>query len=118
MLAISRSIAVDAAVGDVDKEWKQFVSRTLVGHEAGVPETDLEWTPADDAERDGTVRLESLAGDRTRASVTVELEGDEATVAAHLERDLELFKACAETRRPTHAQTHHSDITSRTGRAA
>ena len=122
MLAISRSIAVDAAVGDVDKEWTQFVFRTLVGHEAGVPETDLEWTPADVAERDGTVRLESLAGDRTRASVTVELEGDEATVTAHLERDLErdleLFKACAETRRPTYAQTHHSDITSRTGRAA
>ena len=122
MLEITRSIAVDAAVGDVDKEWTQFVFRTLVGHVAGVPETDLEWTPADGDERDGTVRLESLAGERTRASVTVELEGDEATVTAHLERDLErdleLFKACAETRRPTHAQTHHSDITSRTGRAA
>ena len=31
-------------------------------------------------------------------SVTVEFEGDEAKVAAHLERDLKLFKAFAETR--------------------
>ena len=31
-------------------------------------------------------------------SVTVEFEGDETTVAAHLERDLEMFKAFAETR--------------------
>ena len=31
-------------------------------------------------------------------SVTVEFEGDEAKVAAHLERDLKMFRAFAETR--------------------
>jgi hypothetical protein len=31
-------------------------------------------------------------------SVTVEFEGDEAKVASHLDRDLERFKAFAETR--------------------
>ena len=117
MAEIMRSIEVDAAIGDADREWTQFMFRSLVGHYEGAPE-DVEWSPADDAEEDGLVRLEALSHDRTRVTVTLEFEGDEATVAAHLERDLELFKACAETRRPTHAQTHHSDITSRTGRAA
>ena len=42
--------------------------------------------------------LEGLPDDRTRVSVTVEFEGDEAKVAAHLERDLKMFKAFAETR--------------------
>ena len=118
MAEITRSIDVDAAVGDIDREWTQFMFRTLVGHDGGVPEADLGWTPADDAERDGTVRLEALGGDRTRVSVTVEFEGEEASVAAHLERDLELFKDFAETRPPAHAETLHSDITSRTSRAA
>jgi len=117
MAEITRSMDVDAAAGDVDREWTQFLFRTLVGHE-GAPEADLEWTPADDAERTGVVRLEALGGERTRVSVTVEFEGDEAPVAAHLERDLELFKDFAETRRPAHAATPHSDITSRTSRAA
>jgi hypothetical protein len=118
MAEITRSTDVGAAVGDVDKDWTQFMFRKLVGHDEGVSEADLEWTPADDAERDGTVRLEALAADRTRVTVTVEFDGDEATVAAHLERDLELFRDFAETRRPAHAETHHSDITSRTSRAA
>ena len=34
----------------------------------------------------------------TRVSVTVEFEGDEAKVAAHLERDLKMFRTFAETR--------------------
>ena len=110
MAEITRSIDVDAAIGDADREWTQFMFRSLVGHYEGAPE-DVEWTPADDAEEDGLVRLEALADDRTRVSVTVEFEGDEAKVAAHLERDLEQFKAFAETRQPAHAETrpqrHH-----------
>ena len=117
MAEIMRSIEVDAAIGDADREWTQFMFRSLVGHYEGAPE-DVEWSPADDAEEDGLVRLEALSHDRTRVSVTVEFEGDEAEVAAHLERDLELFKAFAETRQPAQAETDHSDITSRTRRAA
>jgi hypothetical protein len=97
MAEITRSIDVDADIKDVDKEWTQFMFRTLVGHYRGKP-ADVEWTPADDAEDEGVVRLEALPGDRTRVSVTVEFEGDEATVAAHLDRDLGMFKRFAETR--------------------
>jgi hypothetical protein len=118
MAEISRSIDVEASIGETDREWTQFMFRTLVGHEEGVPETDLEWTPADDAEKDGTVRFEALGDDRTRVSVTVEFEGDQTTVAAHLVRDLELFKDFVEARRPARAEVDHSDITSRTRRAA
>jgi hypothetical protein len=94
---ITRSVDVDAAIADVDEEWTQFMFRTLVGHYQGGP-ADVEWTPADDAEEDGVVRLEALPGDKTRVSVTVEFDGDESKVAAHLERDLKMFKAFAETR--------------------
>jgi hypothetical protein len=97
MAEITRSIDVDAAIGDVDQEWTQFMFRTLIGHYQGDP-ADVEWTPADDAEQGGVVRLEALPEDRTRVSVTVEFQGDEAKVSAHLERDLKLFKAFAETR--------------------
>ncbi len=97
MAEITRSIDVDAAIGDVDQEWTQFMFRTLVGHYQGAP-TDVEWTAADDAEQEGVVRFEALPDDRTRVSVTVEFDGDEAKVAAHLERDLKMFKAFAETR--------------------
>jgi hypothetical protein len=75
----------------------QSMVRTLVGHYQGGP-ADVEWTPADDAEEEGVVRLEELPDDRTRVSVTVESDGDESKVAAHLERDLKMFKAFAETR--------------------
>jgi uncharacterized membrane protein len=71
--------------------------RTLVGHYQGHA-SDVEWTPADDAEQEGVVLLEELPDDRTRVSVTVEFEGDEAKVVAHLDRDLGQFKAFAETR--------------------
>jgi hypothetical protein len=94
MAEIVRSIDADAAIGTVDKEWTQSVFRTLVGHRQDGP-ADVEWTPADDAEEEGVVRLEELPGDRTRISVTVESDGDESKVAAHLERDLGMFKAFA-----------------------
>jgi hypothetical protein len=97
MAEITRSIDVDAAIGDVDREWTEFMFRTLVGHYRGAA-SDVEWTAADDAEQEGVVLLEGLPDDRTRVSVTVEFEGDEAKVAAHLERDLKMFKAFAETR--------------------
>ncbi len=97
MAEITRSIDVDAAIGDVDQEWTQFMFRTLVGHYQGRA-ADVEWTAADDAEQEGVVLLEGLPDDRTRVSVTVEFEGDEAQVIAHLDRDLRMFKAFAETR--------------------
>lgn len=97
MAEITRYIDVDAAIGDVDQEWTQFMFRTLVGHYQGRA-ADVEWTPADDAEEEGVVLLEEIPGGGTRVSVTVEFEGDEAKVAAHLDRDLKMFKAFAETR--------------------
>ena len=97
MAEITRSIDVDAANGDVDQEWTQFTFRTLANRYQGTA-ADVEWTAADDADQDGMVRLEALPDDRTRVSVTVEFDGDEAKVAAHLERDPKMFKAFAETR--------------------
>jgi hypothetical protein len=97
MAEITRSIDVDAAIGDVDQEWTRFMFRTLVRHSQGHA-SDTEWTPADDEEQDGVVLFEELPGGRTRVSVTVELEGDGAKVAAHLERDLKNVEAFAETR--------------------
>ncbi len=97
MAEITRSIDVDAQIGDVDQEWTEFMFRTLVGHyrtAAG----DTEWTPADDAESEGVVRLEELPDMRTRVSISVQFQGDESAVTAHLDRDLKLFKAFAETR--------------------
>jgi hypothetical protein len=96
MAEITRSIDVDTAIGDVDQEWTQFMFRTLVGHYQGHA-SDVEWTPADDAEEAGTVLFEEMPGG-TRVSITVQFEGDEAKVAKHLERDLKTFKAFAETR--------------------
>jgi hypothetical protein len=91
------SIDVGDAIGTLDREWTQSMIRTLVGHYQGGP-ADVEWTPADDAEEEGVVSLEELPGDRTRISVTVGFDGDGSKVAAHLERDLRMFKAFAETR--------------------
>ncbi len=97
MAELARSIDVDAAITDVDREWTQFVFRLLVGHyRTALPE--LEYQPANDAEEAGVVNLEALPGGRTRIGVTVRHQGDERKVAAHLERDLELFKTFAETR--------------------
>ena len=97
MAEITRTIDVDAAIGDVDQEWTQFMFRTLVGHYQGHA-SDVEWTPADDAEQAGVVLFEQLPAGGTRVSVTVQFEGDEAKVAKHLDRDLKTFKAFAETR--------------------
>ena len=63
MAEITRSIDVDAAIGDVDQEWTEFMFRTLVGHYRGSA-AEVEWTPADDAEEAGVVLLE---GSRTTA---------------------------------------------------
>lgn len=97
MAEMTRSIEVDAAIGAVDEEWTKFMFRALVGHYCGDP-ADVEWTPADDTEEGGVVELEPLPDDRTRVSVTVEFQGDERNVAAHLDRDLRMFKAFAESR--------------------
>ena len=58
---------------------------------------DVKRTPAADAEREDIVLLEEIPDTRTRVSVTVQFEGDESA-AAHLDRDLRLFKTFAETR--------------------
>lgn len=42
--------------------------------------------------------LEEIPDMRLRVSVTVQVDGDEGAVTAHLDRDLQLFKTFAETR--------------------
>ena len=95
-----RSIDVDAEITDADREWTEFMFRSLVGHYRTTAE-DVEWSLAEDVEQSGLVTMARLEGGRTRVTVAVEYVGDdaaEAAVGAHLERDLKEFKTFAETR--------------------
>ncbi len=96
MAKLTRSTDVDVPIAKVDKEWTQFMFRTLIGHYQASA-ADVEWSPADDAKQAGVVTLEEIPGG-TRVSVTVDFQGDAVAVAAHLERDLKEFKTFAETR--------------------
>ncbi len=100
MPTIERSIDVDAEITDADKDWTEFMFRSLVGHYQTKAE-DVEWSLAEDVEQGGLVTMARLEGGRTRVTVAVEYTGDsaaESAVGAHLERDLKEFKAFAETR--------------------
>ena len=95
-----RSVDVDAEITYADREWTEFLFRSLVGHYRTAAE-DVEWSPAEDVEQSGLVTMAKLEGGRTRVTVAVEHVGDaaaEAAVGAHLERDLKEFKTFAETR--------------------
>jgi len=96
MAKLTRTADVDVPIAKVDREWTQFMFRTLIGHYQASA-ADVKWSPADDAEQAGVVELEEIPTG-TRVSVTVDFQGDETNVAAHLERDLKEFKAFAETR--------------------
>ena len=96
MAKLTRATDVRVPMAKVDQEWTQFMFRTLIGHYQ-TSAADVEWTPADDAEQAGVVEFEEIPSG-TRVSVTVDFQGDETTVAAHLERDLKEFKTFAETR--------------------
>ena len=78
MAEINRSIDVDAAIGDVDQEWTQFMFRTLVGHYQEHGRRTSSGRRPTTLRRTVVVLLEGLRDDRTRVSVTVEFEGDEA----------------------------------------
>jgi hypothetical protein len=100
MPTIERAIDVDAEITDADKEWTEFMFRSLVGHYRTKAE-DVEWSLAEDVAQDGLVTMVRLDGGRTRVTVAIEYIGDaaaETAVGAHLERDLMEFKAFAETR--------------------
>lgn len=102
MPTIERSIDVDTDISDADREWTEFMFRTMVGHYRTSTEADVAWSLAEDAEQAGMVAMVKLPDDRTRVTVRVIYEGDaaaEAAVGAHLERDLSEFKRFAETRR-------------------
>jgi hypothetical protein len=101
MPTIERSIDVDADITAADREWTEFVFRSLVGHYRTSTDADIEWSLAEDVEEGGLVTMARLEGDRTRVTVSLRYEGaDEAeqAVGAHLERDLAEFKRFAETR--------------------
>ena len=89
---------MNAAIGDVDREWTLSVFRTLVRRYQGRP-ADVGWTPTDDAGQDSVVLLEELPGGHTRVSVAAESAGGESGVADHLERGLRMLKAFAERHR-------------------
>ncbi len=100
MATIKRWIDVDAEITEADREWTEFMFRSLVGHYQ-TSLADVEWSLADDVEKTGMVTLADLGVGRTRVTVSIDYEGDtgaEEAVGAHLDRDLAEFKRFAETR--------------------
>ena len=100
MATIERWIDVDAEISEADREWTEFMFRSLVGHYK-TANADVEWSLAEDVEKSGLVTLADLGGGRTRVSVSIEYAGEpgaEKAVGAHLDRDLAEFKRFTETR--------------------
>ena len=100
MATIERWIDVDAEISETDREWTEFMFRSLVGNYT-TPTEDLEWSLAEDAEKSGLVTLADLGAGRTRITVNLVYTGGpgaEEAVGAHLDRDLAEFKRFAETR--------------------
>ena len=100
MATIERWIDVDAEITETDREWTEFMFRSLVGHYKTALE-DVEWSLADDIEKGGLVTLADLGAGRTRVTVSLDYTGGpgaEEAVGAHLDRDLAEFKRFAETR--------------------
>ena len=100
MATIERWIEVDAEITEADREWTEFMFRSLVGHYQ-TSTADIEWSLADDVEKGGLVTLADLGAGRTRVTVSIDYAGgpgaDEA-VGAHLDRDLAEFKRFTENR--------------------
>jgi len=97
---IERWIDVDAQIDEADREWTEFMFRSLVGHYKTALE-DVEWSLADDIEKGGLVTLADLGAGRTRVTVSLDYTGGpgaEEAVGGHLDRDLAAFKRFAETR--------------------
>ena len=100
MATIERWIDVDTQINEADREWTEFMFRSLVGHYKTSLE-DVEWSLADDVEKGGLVTLADLGAGRTRVTVSLDYTGGpgaEEAVGAHLDRDLSEFKTFAETR--------------------
>jgi len=100
MATIERWIDVDAQIDEADREWTEFMFRSLVGHYKTAI-ADVEWSLADDIETGGLVTLADLGAGRTRVTVSLDYTGGpgaEEAVGAHLDRDLAAFKRFAETR--------------------
>jgi len=100
MATMERWIDVDTQIGEADREWTEFMFRSLVGHYKTSLE-DVEWSLADDVEKGGLVTLADLGAGRTRVTVSLDYTGGpgaEEAVGAHLDRDLAAFKRFAETR--------------------
>jgi hypothetical protein len=101
MATLSGSIEADVPVAFADREWSEFVWRSLYGSFArGFPEADAVTINDTDAD-DGTVRFETEGDRLVRVSVEVTYTphegGDEtqeiARAQARLERDLEKYRA-------------------------
>ena len=100
MATIERWIDVDAEITETDREWTEFMFRSLVGHYQTAT-ADVEWSLADDVEKGGLVTLADLGAGHTRVTVSLDYTGGpgaEEAVGAHLDRDLAEFKRFAETR--------------------
>jgi hypothetical protein len=100
MATIERWIDVDAEISEADREWTEFMFRSLVGHYR-TSTADVEWSLAEDVERSGLVTLTDLGEGRTRLTVTIDYAGEpgaDEAVGGHLDRDLAEFKRFAETR--------------------
>jgi len=100
MATIERWIDVDAEITEADREWTEFMFRSLVGHYKAAT-VDVEWSLAEDVEKSGLVTLADLGRGRTRVTVSIDYvgaPGAEEAVGAHLDRDLAEFKKFTETR--------------------
>ena len=100
MATIERWIDVDAEITEADREWTEFMFRSLVGHYK-TSTADVKWSLAEDVEKSGLVTLADLGAGRTRVTVSIDYAGEpgaEEAVSAHLDRDLAEFKRFAETR--------------------
>ena len=100
MKTIERFIDVDAEITDADREWTEFMFRSLVGHYR-TSTAGVEWSLAEDVAEGGLVTLADLGAGRTRVTVSIDYSGEpgaEEAVGAHLEHDLAEFKRFAETR--------------------
>lgn len=100
MSTIEHMIEVTAPAREAEREWREFMYRLLIGHYR-VADSELEWTPADDSEAQGTVRFEPIDDLHTRVRVNVEASGSQdevSSVERHVQADLEQYKSFLEGR--------------------
>ena len=112
MAAVEQSIELEVPSDWAARELSAFAYQHAVGHYHMV-ERELEWNQADDCETEGRVAFEPLATERTRMTVRVGYDPDEApscetAVSGRVTGELDEFKRFTED--------HYRVATEETGR--